>query len=80
MVQSTQNCVSRGRCWEKKELKDNILQCVKEATNEVDKNAVAVARTTSHSKEELVGNMQQKSPMIVSMFLSQPYCALDMGN
>ena len=63
-----------------KPLVGNCLQCVKEATNEVDKNAVAVARTTSHSKEELVGNMQQKSPMIVSMFLSQPYCALDMGN
>ena len=38
------------------------LQCVKEPTNEVDKNAVAVICTNSHCKEEVVGYVQQKSP------------------
>ena len=33
------------------------LQCVKEPTNEADKNAVAVVRANSHCKEELVGHM-----------------------
>ena len=47
------------------------LQCVKEQTNEVDKNTVAVVHTNnSHSKEKVVGHVQQNISMIVSMFLS----------
>ena len=38
------------------------LQCVKELINEVDKNAVAVVCNNSHSKEEVIGHVQQKSP------------------
>ena len=37
------------------------MQCVKESINEVEKNAVAVVRTNSHCKEELVDHVQQKS-------------------
>ena len=61
---------------EKNEPKDNILedimfwkplvgeflQCIKEPTNEVDKNAVAVICSNSQCKEEVVGHMQQKFP------------------
>ena len=38
------------------------LQCVKNPINTIDKNAVAVVRTNSHCKEEVVGYMQQKPP------------------
>ena len=38
------------------------LQCVKESTNEVGKNAVAVVFTNSHWKEEVVGHVLQESP------------------
>ena len=37
-------------------------QCVKEPTSKVDKNAVAVVFTNSHSKKEMVGAVQQESP------------------
>ena len=33
------------------------LQCVKETTNEKNKNAVAVVCTNSHAKEEEVGHV-----------------------
>ena len=51
------------------------LQCVKEPTNGIDKNAVSVVRTT-YCKEEMVGHVEQNISMIVSMFLSLPHCAL----
>ena len=68
--------MSRGRCLEKNEPKENILedimfwkplvseflQCIKEPTNEVDKNAVAVIRSNSQCKEGVVCHMQQKFP------------------
>ena len=38
------------------------LQCLKEPTNEVNKNAAVVVLTNSHCKEEVVGLVQQKSP------------------
>ena len=38
-----------------KSLFGKCLQCVKEPTNEVDKNAVAVVRTNYHCKEGVVG-------------------------
>lgn len=38
------------------------LKCVKELTNEVDKNAAAVVRTDSHYTVEVVGLVLQKSP------------------
>ena len=44
-----------------KPLVGKCLQCVKEQTNEVDKNVVAVVRANSHCKE-VVGHVQQKSP------------------
>ena len=45
-----------------KPLIGECLQCVKEPTNEVNKNAVAVVRTNSRCKEEVVTLVQQKSP------------------
>ena len=48
------------------------LQCVKEPTNEVDKNAVAVVRTKSHCKGEVVGHVQQKSPSLYTRFYPCP--------
>ena len=38
------------------------LKCVKELTNEVDKNAAAAVRTDSHYTVEVVGLVLQKSP------------------
>ena len=38
------------------------LQCVKEPTNKVDKKPIAVVRTSSHCKKEVVDHVQQKSP------------------
>ena len=52
------------------------LKCVKEPTNEVDENAVAVVCTNSHCKEEVVCHMQQNISMIMSMFLFLPHCTL----
>ena len=53
------------------------LQCVKEPSKEVDKNAVAVIRTNSHCKEEVVGHWQQIF-MIMSLFVSLPHCTFDI--
>ena len=45
-----------------KPLVGECLQCEKELTNEVDKNAVAVVVcSSSHYKEEVVDHVQQKS-------------------
>ena len=38
------------------------LQYVKNLINEVARNIVAVIRTNSQRKEEIVGHLQQKSP------------------
>ena len=59
-----------------KPLVGKCLQYLKELTNKVDKNSVAVTRTSSHCKEEVVGATEIS--MIVSMFLSLPHCALDI--
>ena len=48
------------------------LQCVKELTNEVNKNVVAVVLTNSHCKEEVVGLVQQKSALLYSCFYPCP--------
>ena len=40
-----------------KPLLGKCLQCVKEPTNGVEKNAVAVVLTNSHFKEEVVGHV-----------------------
>ena len=62
-----------------KQMVGECLQCVKEPTNEVDKNTVAVVRTNnSHSKEKVVGHVQQNISMIVSMFLSLHHWALNI--
>ena len=45
-----------------KPLVGECLQCLKEPTNEVDKNAVAVVFTNALCKKEVVGHVQQKSP------------------
>ena len=42
-----------------KPLVTQCLQCVKEPTNEVIKNAIAVVCTNSLCKEEVVGHVQQ---------------------
>ena len=59
-----------------KPLVGKCLQYLKELTNKVDKNSVAVARTNSHCKQEVVSATEIS--MIVSMFLSLPHCALDI--
>ena len=62
-----------------KQMVGERLQCVKEPTNEVDKNTVAVVRTNNfHSKEKVVGHVQQNIFMIVSMFLSLHHWALNI--
>ena len=52
------------------------LKCVKEPTNEADKHAVAVVHINSLSKEVVVGLVPKFISMIVSMFLSLPWCTL----
>ena len=54
------------------------LKYVKEPTNEVDKNAVAVVRINSIRKEVIVGHVQKNISMVVSMFLSLPHCTLNI--
>ena len=54
------------------------LQYVKEPTNEMDKNAAAVARTNSHSKKEVVGYVPRSISMIASISLFLPHCVLDI--
>ena len=58
-----------------KPLVGKSLYCVKEPTNKVDKNAVAVVHTNFHCKE-VVGHVQQNIFMIASLFLSLSHCAL----
>ena len=57
-------------------LLSECLKCVKESTNEVDKDAVAVVRRNSLIKEVVVGHVPKFISMIVSMFLSLPGCTL----
>ena len=52
-------------------------QCVKEPTNKVEKNAVAVVRTNSHCEKD-GWHCATEISMIVSMFLSLLHCALDV--
>ena len=74
--------VPKGCCWEKKEpynrvyhiytiickpLVGKCLQCVKESTNQMDKN-VAVVLTNSHCKDEVVGHVQRKSSWLSPCF------------
>ena len=48
---------------------------VKEPTNEVDNNVLAMVLPKSN---EVIGPVHQNTSMIVSMFLSLPHCALDI--
>ena len=48
------------------------LQYMKEPTNEVNMNAVAVVRTNSHCKEEVVCHVKQKSPWLHPCFYPCP--------
>ena len=45
-----------------KSLIGEYLQCVKKSTKKKEKNTVAVVRTNSYYKEEVVGHVQQKFP------------------
>ena len=45
-----------------KPLVGESLQCENKPANEVKKNAVAVVRTNSHCKEEVLNHVQQKFP------------------
>ena len=47
-------------------------QCVKEPTNGVEENTVAVVRTNSHCKEDVVGQVS----LTVSLFLCLSHYAL----
>ena len=51
-----------------KPLVGECLQCVKNLTNDMDKNAVAVVRTNFLFTEEVVGHVLQNFSMIASMF------------
>ena len=53
-----------------------FLECVKEPTNEVDKNDNAVICFTSYFKEEVVRHMLQNISVILPMFLSLPHYTL----
>lgn len=61
-----------------KPLVGECLKCVKESTNKVDKNAVAVVCTNSHCKEVVVGHVPINISKIVFMFLFLSYCALNI--
>ena len=55
-----------------KPLVDKCLQCVKEPIDEVGKNAIVVARTNSHRKQELLAMCNMNIPMTVSIFCICP--------
>ena len=55
-----------------KSLIGECLQCVKKSTKKKEKNTVAVVRTNSHYKEEVVGHVQQKSPWLYPCFYPCP--------
>ena len=61
------------------------LQCVKELTNEVNKNVVAVVLTNSHCKTETEMCNRNLHPcateicIVVFMFLFLPHCDLDIS-
>ena len=65
-----------------KPLVGECLKCVKEPTNEVDKNAAvrkhAVVRINSLSKEVFVGHVPKFTFIIVSMFLPLLGCTQSM--
>ena len=48
---------------------------MKELTIEVEKNVVALFRTNSHCKEEMVGHVRQKYPWL---YLWLPHSTLDI--
>ena len=59
------------------------LQSVKKPTNEVCKNAVAVVRSNSYCREEVVGHVQQISPWLYPCFYACPialWTSLQLGN
>ena len=59
-------------------LLSECLKCMKEPTNAVDKNAVAVVRTNSISKDVVVGHVPKNISMVLSMFLSLPRGTLNI--
>ena len=59
-----------------KPLIGECLHCVKQPTNKVNKNPVAVVLTNSHCNEEVVGYVQQNISMVVSKLLSLTRCTL----
>ena len=44
------------------------LQYVKEPSNKVDKNVVAMVGTNTHYKEKMVSHVQQRSPWLYLCF------------
>ena len=66
-----------------KQLVGEFLQCVKQPTNEVDKNTVAVVCINSHCKEKVVDSVQHKSPWLYRCFYSCSialWITLQLGN
>ena len=49
-----------------------MLKCMHEPSNEVDKNAIAIIRTDSLRKESIVGHMPQNISKICMLFLKVP--------
>ena len=59
------------------------LQCVKEPTNKLDKNTVAVVCTNPYCQEELVDHAQKKSLTLYPYFYPCPtalYKSLRLGD
>ena len=59
-----------------KPLIGQCLQCLKEPTNELDKNAVAVVRTNSQCKGEVIGYLLQKYSCLYPCFYPCPITLL----
>ena len=55
-----------------KPLVGECFKCMKEPTNKVDKNTVAVVDTNSHRKEEEFGYVRQKPPWLYRRFYPYP--------
>ena len=59
-------------------LLDECLFGNKEQSNGVDKNAVAVIRLNNCGKEDVVSYVPQSISKVVSLYLFQPHCYLEL--
>ena len=57
---------------------EEILNCKREPTNEVDKHAVAIMRSNSLGKESVVGQIPQGISKCSSIFLIIPFTSIEV--